>query len=359
MTKTIWIAVSSFVFFLGLSSSYGAAVLSDEIANLNRDYNNSLGYPILVVDKTDFQKTLAAKNLAGTQDRGTLVRELTLYSRARGIPMEPQDAAQLTGHFTNLNSVASAMPFYTDNFRRTKMRYCVVLTSANSASHLDEVKRMIGADGQEEIYKGFDISKLMPLMTQEELQLFSLYHELSHCLDRNYLPAIFEDEPVPHNVHLAESFAETNALLMLAQRHGLKKLGAPRSMIRTVYSKYYGPAIANNQSNVYLGAVNKAGGSVYFLSPVLLSAQQEIERNSAEIAALSLEQTLALSKMLVEQHALSKLSFEALNMLIKDGPESIVPYYQRLAKKSPTKFLKPLQDMLYYKTMMDTVETAL
>lgn len=345
--------------FASSVQSVAAVSMSEEIAKLNRDFSNTLGYPIFVVDKADFQKMLAEKNLAGTEDRNVLVPAFTAYARAHGIPMEPQDAAQLTAHFTHLNNSASAMPFYTDKFRRTQMRFCVVLPSANNSSHLDEVKRIIGADGQEEIYKGFDVSKLLPLLTQEELQLFSLYHELSHCLDRNYLAALFEDEPVPHNVHLAESFAETNALLLLAQRHGLKKLGIPRSMIRTLYSKYYGPAIANNQSNVYLGTVNKYGGSVYFLSPVLLAAQQELERNGEKIGAFNLEQTLALSKMLVEQHAISKLSFEALNMLIKDGPESIVPYYQRLAKKSPSKFLKPLQDMMYYKSIMDNVETAL
>jgi hypothetical protein len=98
--------------------------------------------------------------------------------------------------------------------------------------------------------------------------------------------------------------------------------------------------------------VNKAGGSVYFLSPALLGAQQELDKNGAQIAAMNLEQTLALSKMLVEQHAISKFSFEALNMLIVDGPETILPYYQRLAKKSPAKFLKAYQDVLYYKKMM-------
>ncbi|MNK86518.1 hypothetical protein D3C87_1064330 [compost metagenome] len=341
---------------LGFSFSTFAAPMTAEIAQLNQDFSGALGYPILIIDTDDFQKSLASKNLAGTQDRNLLIRELTLYSRARGLPMEPRDASQLT---SSLNGAASAMPFYTDPARRTQMRYCVVLSSANNASHLDEVKRIIGADGQEDIYAGFDIQKLLPLMSQEDLQLFSLYHELSHCLDRNYLPNIFEDEVVPHNVHLAESFAEVNALILLNQRHGLKKLGAPRSILRTVYSKYYGPAIAHNATNPFLGAVNKAGGSVYFLSPALLGAQQELDRNATQIAALSLEQTLALSKMLVEQHALTKFSFEALNMLIVDGPETILPYYQRLAKKSPAKFLKAYQDVLYYKTMMDSVEGSL
>jgi hypothetical protein len=354
------LSIVTLITLSGFSISTHASVdLSTEIAQLNTDFNGALGYPILVVDKADFQKTLADKNLTGTQDRNLLTREFTLYSRARGIPMEPQDAYQLTSHFTSLNNTASAMPFYKDNARRTQMRYCVVLTSANSASHLEEIKRIIGADGQEDIYKGFDISKLQALMSQEELQLFSLYHELSHCLDRNYLPSIFEDEVVPHNVHLAESFAEVNALILLNQRHGFKKLAAPRSLLRTVYSKYYGPAIAHNVSNPFLGAVNKAGGSVYFLSPALLGAQQELDKNSAQIAVMNLEQTLELSKMLVEQHAISKFSFDALNMLITDGPETILPYYQRLAKKSPTKFLKAYQDLLYFKSVLDSVEGVL
>ena len=134
------LSIATLIALSGISISSSAATISGEIAQLNKDFNGALGYPILLIDTDDFQKTLASKNLAGPQDRNLLIRELTLYARARGLPMEPRDASQLT---SSLNGAASAMPFYTDQARRTQMRYCVVLSSANSASHLDEVKRII------------------------------------------------------------------------------------------------------------------------------------------------------------------------------------------------------------------------
>ncbi len=343
---------------LGLPVQVHALELSTEITALNKEFNGSLGYPIMVVDKADFQKRLMAKGLGGTASERDITRELYFYAREKhGIDMPPDEAAQLAPYFLGRNGSASAMPFFTDNVRREQMKYCVVLPSGLKTTHLQDIKRAIGADGQEELFKGIDVLKLQSLMTQQELELFSLYHELSHCLDQKFLRGMYEFETDPHDVHLAESFAEVNALLLLNQRHGFDKLGAARSLLRQVYSKYYGPAIAANKQVAFSVPVAKAGGSIYFLSPVLLAGQKEIDNR--RVQNISLDQTLELSKMLVEQHALPQRSFQALNMMMTDGAEKIVPHYQKLANKSPRHFLQAYQDLLFVKSTLDSLDLVI
>lgn len=341
---------------LGMTSVAHAVDLTGEIEKLNSEYKNALGYPIIIVDKSDFQKFLAKHGYENTDNESILARALFTYMKQKhGYQMLPDEASTLAPSFRPTSVDASAQPFYTDKVRFNQMKFCVVIPSVTNNTPLQEIQRITGADTQPGLFKNFNFEKAMTLMSQEEIQLFSLYHELSHCLDQNFIASINEFEVVPHNLHLTEAFAETNALFMLFQRHGLKKLGAPRSMLRSLYSKYYGPSLAQKSSNVYASEATRAGGSVYFLTSVLLPAQKQIEGNSVQIQSMNLEQTLALSKMIVEQHAIDKVSFEALHMMMKDGPKEILPHYQRLAAKKPSMFLKPYQDLLYFKALLDGV----
>jgi|GEM_PF-4578237 hypothetical protein len=330
--------------------------LAMEIQEINRDFNGALGYPVFVVNKPQFQQFLAKNNITDFDNRVLVARALYAFVKQNHhVEMQPDEAMSLANFFAPSFKEASAMPFFVDKMRFSSMKYCVVIPSEGGGSVLEEIKRMTGADSQPELYAGVDLEKLAKLFTRDELQLFSLYHELSHCLDQNYIWSINEFEVVPHNVHLFESFAETNALLLLAQRKGLKSLGASRSILRAVYSKYYGPAIAKIDANVFAGAVNRAGGSVYFLPTVLLATQKQIDTNFESIAAMKLTDTLALSKSIVENHALDKASFEVLNMLMVNGSDETLAYCQRMAAKKPSKFLKPYLDLLYYKSILDGV----
>ncbi|MFS4459777.1 hypothetical protein [Bdellovibrio sp. HCB2-146] len=345
---------------LGTTSVAHAVDLTGEIEKLNSEFKNALGYPIIIVDKPDFQKFLAKHGYENTDNEDILARGLFTYIKQKhGYQMLPEEAGTLAPSFRPTNKDASAQPFYTEKVRFNQMKYCVVIPSVTNNTPLEEIKRITGADTHPELFKNFNFEKAMSLLSQEEIQLFSLYHELSHCLDRNYIAAINEFEVVPHNLHLTEAFAETNALFMLFQRHRLKKLGAPRSILRTLYSKYYGPSLAQKESNVYASEATRAGGSVYFLSPVLLPAQKEIDTNPTQIQSMSLEQTLALSKLIVDHHAINKTSFEAMHMMMKEGPDVILPHYQRLAAKKPSMFLKPYQDLLYFKSVLDSVDKVL
>lgn len=341
---------------LGMASVAHAVDLTSEIEKLNSEFKNALGYPIIIVDKPDFQKFLAKHGHENTDNENLLARALYSYVKQKhGYQMLPEEAGILAPSFRPTKKDASAQPYYTDKVRFNQMKFCVVIPSVTNNTPLQEIQRITGADTQPQLFKTFNFEQAMSLMSQEEIQLFSLYHELSHCLDQNFIASLNEFEVVPHNLHLTEAFAETNALLMLFQRHGLKKLAAPRSVLRSLYSKYYGPSLAQKSSNVHASEATRAGGSVYFLTTVLLPAQKQIDNNPEQIQSMNFEQTLALSKMIVEQHAIDKMSFEGMHMMMREGPDVILPHYRRLATKKPSMFLKPYHDLLYFKSILDSV----
>lgn len=333
-----------------------AFALNSEIQALNNDYGHSQEYPILILDKEDVKLYLKSQNLNSAFSERDLVAALMVYFKNRfNYLVSPSDAFELLPYINGANSGASAMPFFVDKIHY-KMKYCVVLPSEPELNHQAEVKRILGADEQEGLFKGLDLEKIYSLMSSEEIQLFSLYHEMSHCLDHKFLPQIYESETDAHKVHLAESFAEINALVMLSQRKGLHHLGYPRSLIRTAYSKYYGPFLAQSSPAVFSNLAINSGGSTYFLAPPLMRAQEFISANPQRINSMSLAETLDFSQKIVEKFALSKFGFEALRMSFMNGRENTLAHYQKLSSKAPHIFAAPHKELMEALFLMDSVE---
>lgn len=337
-----------------------AVDMRQEIRDLNHDYGRIMGYPVLVFDKAEIRGRLKQKNLlAPNSDERYQALEIRNYvAEVMGVQMDMPDAANLVPYIAGENNAAaSALPFFKD--ARKTMKYCAVLPNGVENSHEQEVKRILGALDQEHLYAGFDFKKANPLMTLEQLQLFSLYHELSHCLDQTYLPALYEFEIDPHAVHQAEAFAEVNALFMLAQRKDMTRLGTSRAILRTLYSKYYGPYLAQSGPSFFGGPAHSRGGSIYFLTVPLLKAQQEVESFQRKVKNLDTMQTLALSREVVQHHAMKSRSFQALHMYFTDGKEATFAHYLKLSSKAPDLFLYAYQDLLYYNSVLDSVEKIL
>ena len=353
--KTLLLALTT-----AISLNAAALDMSQEINGLNRDYGQAMGFPIMIFDKQEVRQRLQQKNLlvagADEQQQAYIIYQYALEKF--GVKMDGPDAANLVAYIAGQNnSHASAMPFFKD--ARKTMKYCAVLPNGVENTHEQEVKRILGALDQEQIFKGFDFNKAYPLMTLEQLKLFSLYHELSHCLDQTYLPSLYEFEIDPHAVHQAESFAEVNALFMLAQRKDMTRLGSSRAILRGLYSKYYGPYLAQSGPSFFGGPAHQRGGSIYFLTIPLLKAQQEVESFQRRVKDLNLQQTLALSREIVKHHAMKSRSFQALHMMFTDGKEATEAHYLKLSRKAPDLFMYPYQDLLYFNSVLDSVEKVL
>lgn len=325
-----------------------AVDLTEEIKLLNRDYGRVMDYPIVIFDKKEVVPLVTGKSESESSD---IIKKYLLDKYE--IQATDNEAYNLVPYFTVMNGSAVALPFFQGTWRDKRVHFCAVLPNGNDNDLKSEVRRILGHDPRTNVYDGFDFSYFEENFTLEELYLFSLYHELSHCLDTYFLPKNYEGEPSGHGVHKSESFAEVNALFLLAQRKGMKRLGAKRSLIRTTYSKYMGPYFADSDTPIFGGQLVKQGGAIYFLTPALLAAQRKLEDFNRDVIDFSLDQTLELSREIVDHHAINSRSFHALFMAYQDGFEDAGEHYKKMAQEAPELFLNTYYDLMFYQTLIE------
>lgn len=354
-------AVLMVLLFLSVGQAFAAAPsLSNEIQVLNQEFGHVKEYPILIVDKPDLNAYIKSLNLSKTVTQGQQERELTqaimvyIYQRFN-YKMAPREAADLMTYATEVVHGASAMPLFVDTVRY-KVKACLVLPTEPEADHLKEVERLIGAADQPQLYKNFDVQKSATLMTSEQIQLFSLYHELSHCLDDKFLPEMYTAETDPWAVHRAEAFAEINGLLLLSQRKAMNDLGYPRSLLRTTYTKYLGTFVMNSAPSPFANPVVRYAGVSYFVTIPLMKAQELITADPGKIKGMSLAEILSLSQQLIEQYGQTKFGNDALRFYLTDGAEATLSRYQALAGKNAHMFQKAYEELIEMDGWLKSVE---
>lgn len=322
--------------------------LEQEIDLLNRDYGQAMNYPIVVVNKN---KAAAFITSSGASTEAQKIAALQKYTdRYHNVSMENNEAANILPYILQFKDSALALPFYQG--QNTKV--CYVLPSFSQNDHEAEINRILGNNSQDKIYQGFDISKAMTWMKLEELHLFSLYHELSHCFDNVYIKRANQNGGDAHSIHEAEVFAETNALFMLAQKKSLRNLAFKRALLRGTYTKYMGPYLAQQPPSMAGDAYNK-GGSIYFLSPALLKAQQQLESSANQVLKLSLSETLQLSYAVARFSALPSRSFHALHSYFVNGRVAALKQYQEMSQQHPDLFMQAYADLLNYDAFLKSL----
>ncbi|WP_412471840.1 hypothetical protein [Halobacteriovorax sp. RT-1-4] len=331
----------------GVFASNLELTLSNEIKVLNAEYGNVKNYPIVIFDKSEVVPILKGH----TEEQQ--IKLLSEYMIQKfGIELERNEAINLIPYFGVLNGSASALPFMKGGWSK-EFKFCAVLPNGIINDLPSEVKRSLGHDDRVDVYKDFDFSKIERLFSLEELYYFSLYHELSHCLDDIYLPMNYQSPPSGHGVHESESFAEVNALFLLAQKKGLKRIGMNRALLRKTYSQYMGPYLASDKVSPFAGEIVKQGGGVYLLSPVLIAAQREIENYNKNVLKYDLNETLKLSATIVGHHSINSRSFRALVKYFEDGKEDTFEYYKGLADRDPDLFLATYYDLIYLTSILE------
>lgn len=340
-------ATISILITLVASFSSFAFDLSLEVANLNEEYGNTYSYPIVIFDKNEI-----APKLVGLEEseQVEIVKEYTL--KTHGVELSDGEAVNLVPYFTVLNGAASAIPFFEKGWGRD-VKFCAVLPNGVMNDLPNEVRRVLGHTEEVDVYDEFDFSIFEQLFTLDELYLYSLYHELSHCLDKEFMLDNYTSSPTAHGVHEAESFAEVNALFLLAQKKGMRRLGTKRALLRKTYSQYMGPYFASDKVGPFAGPMVKKGGSIYFLSPAIIAAQRQLNDYGKGVMNYSLEETLKLSEEVVEHHAIDNRSFQALVMYFRDGSDEAKKYYRDLADRDPELFLASYYDLLYLSTILE------
>jgi len=265
----------------------------------------------------------------------------TYLKKEHSLSVEISDAQNLVTYVTDLNASASAIPFFSAGYPLV-MKFCIVMPSGLTGSVVDETARTLGVRGMEHLYGEVSLDRVSKKFTIEQLKTVSLYHELSHCMDRRFLQRAYQGEPDPHSVHMAESFAEVNALVLLAQRKQVKGWGQGRALLRGIYSKTLGPFLAR-QGGFNDNVLQEYGGSIYFLNRSIEAAERKIAEG---IPSAGLDETLALSAQITEQSALPSRSFRALHFSFQQGEKKTLAEYHKLATEHPDLFRQAYDDLV-------------
>ena len=342
--------------------SFNAAAYSikNEIQILNKEYGRSLEHPIFILDKEDISAYLKSLDLKQDVTQGekerNLIQAMMVYIFKRfDYKMSPEDVNELIPYVTEVNTGASAMPFFVDTVHH-KMKLCIVLPADHEPDHMKEIERITGADPKPELFKNVDLKKLATIMPDKETKLLSLYHELSHCMDTQYLPQMYSAETDPWAVHKAEAFAEINGLFLLSQRHDMNNLGYARNLVRSVYSKHSGPFLANADPSPFTNIVVKAAGTSYFFMKPLMKSQELISADPQKIKALPLADLLKQSQKIIDQYALSQFSAQALRDYLQNGREAALAQYKKLSDKSSRMFGAAYADLQEIDVWLNSLE---
>jgi len=146
-------------------------------------------------------------------------------------------------------------------------------------------------------------------MTPEVLRRFNEYHELGHCMNREYIDQLFAIKPTPENAprlallkHESETRADVFAALMLA-RDGVNNVAAIRADHRLIAIATTGYQIAKQKG---WDTADAYAGYKYAVHEALWDTQRTIDRiGIGTIKKMTPQQIAALTKEIVDRESLN------------------------------------------------------
>ncbi|MDD0853797.1 hypothetical protein HBN50_11865 [Halobacteriovorax sp. GB3] len=344
--KTLTTLIAT-LFILNIFQTTFAAEVHEEITALNEEFNHYSKYPILIFEREKLKKEIIEKAIQSEKERLDYIDQY-VQSRVQ-VKLSKGQLSTLDDYLMTETPSPLAFPFT----KGWSMEYemCVVFPREETPSAMEEVKRLSGYSFAPENYEGKDINALKDLFTAEEFLLYSLYHELSHCLDPKYIPRAQVSNGGAHQFHMAESFAEVNALFMLAKRKDMFRLGNKRALLRSLYTKYAGPKLAKMSNPDAI-----AQGAVYYLAPVLYKAQERLLSYTFSIQDLSLSEMIDISKELTENHAYSSRTFHAVIQYLSVGEKEALAQYEKYLNDMPELFIPTYMSLQLFHTQMKMLD---
>ncbi len=333
-----------------------------EIENLQNLANqlykeNKIPHPIIIFDNDEINwKFLQADSLEFEDDSSKEIRYeiISNYVHEKiGYKITSKDVLNLDPFVTVMKESAWALPFRL-NWETTKFRFCAVFPPSINSNQRYETMRLL--DFQEEIYGSLKPIHYKEEMSYNELMLFSLYHEFSHCLDPVFFPKqLSYHEPDALTTHQGESFAETNALLLLAKR-GFLDIGRKRLILRSTYSRMVGKYLTLHPEFAFGNPIVIKGGIIYYLTPSLSEGLFFVLSNKYKISDYTISELINYSVDIVNRSAIETRSFHALfSYLESDDKNEVISRYERLAYNDPGLFYKAYTDLIAYIAFTDLV----
>jgi hypothetical protein len=323
---------------------------SKEINKAQNRFGKVKDYPIVIFNQDDISWQLAQSNAFGDQPaaKEKRIQIIQKYVENKsGMEITQKEAESLEIYVTDLKDSAFAMPILQGDWGDRTFKMCAVFPASPNTNQRLENERMLGLL-TEEVYADLNYEDINLRMSYEELGMFSLYHEISHCLDPKFLPGNYNGEESPYNVHLSESYAEALALLILEQM-GYQNMGKTRGHMRMVYSRKMGEYFAQNSRLSMGNPFLTKGGVIYHLDPALRGAKEFAFYSGNSFEGMSLEMLVQEAVSIVNEYALDSRTFFAIaSYLASDNKEESIQVYRERAYESPELFYKAYAGLIEY-----------
>jgi len=154
--------------------------------------------------------------------------------------------------------------------------------------------------------------------TPERFRQYVNYHEIGHCMDDWYLPAMkgdFSQDPAAFFLlyHRAESFADVYGALLMAREKGVTNIAGEAANIRLANGALAGPFQVRWSQPT---STSHYASFIYATHRSLRAAQEHVDRHgAASLQAMSYQEIAVLAHEIVDRTALNKMEFETLMAL--------------------------------------------
>lgn len=324
-----------------------------EIQRLQQTYKHVKNYPIVIFDRDEINwRFLQSKTLDPKQSkqRSEIVKQY--IEETVGLQLTDEEVDSLTERLYNGTQAALSTPVLDhSNVFESRYKMCAVFPASFNSNQRLENERLTGLHTQE-AYPGRHYEQLQYKMSYKELALFSLYHELSHCLDETFAPQLQINYDDAHTAHQSESFAEVMALFLMAQ-DGYSDVSEKRRVLRTLFSRHMGQYMKDNA--IGFDPNVKKAGPVYYLEPVLRLGTETINKHKGAFSKISLPELMSQAKSIVDQHALAARVFAAIDLFFGSGAEAALNNYKKMAFDWPDLFYDTYEKLLGYINYTDYV----
>ena len=327
---------------------------SVEVEKAQRWLNSqNITYPILIFDRDAISFELARRKLNGPAKKSARVQFYQEYVISKiGLPFDNIYADQIDMYLYGATNVAAALPLYKDRLGKNKPSQCFVFANTPPGNSRLATHRLLKMD-QEELYPIDAYDRLSTRMSAKELYLFSLYHEIGHCVDPRYAPYSAFHQNDSYAVHLSEAFAEIFAYLYLVKRLGIE-IGTSMASYRGLFSRVVGPYLSKN-GNAFAPHI-KAGGAIYYLTPYLIGAHDGLVSGDINVEFEDLNQLILSSMKVVEDFKIKSRSFTALIAAMDFGFNDTLSKYKEMALHDPEFFSETHQSLVAYDAITTIIE---
>ncbi len=340
--------------------TYALTEQSQLVKYLQEQYaDQGQNYPILIMDQDEIELRYAKENAFGSDEAKEKLRSTILAQYVQektGVELNSNEASGLEPYTSVMKGGAYAIPTF-ESYTNKQYKICSVFPASVNSNQRLETHRILGLDTPG-AYPAHSYHRLKKHIPFEILKMYSILHELGHCLDRTFMPSAYSNyEPNAHSVHESESFAETFSTFMLI-KEGYENWAQTRALYRNLYTRYMGQWFVDNPQNGFGSPLYLKGGIIYYLTPSLLQANYVIERNR-NLKDMSVLEYIEMAEVVVKENAVESRAFQGIYRTFSENTENVIDFYREFSLESPDFFKDAYEELLAFLDFSPYLETQI